>query len=176
MRITPLDLRKHGFSRRMAGYAPEEVDTFLRLVSEDYEAALRQLEGQRAQIAKLETRVEDLATNEQILQDTLTMAQKLSEDLKRTAIREAEVLVGEAEIQGEKVLETAHRRAAKLAQDIREMKQLKQRLAAAVRAAVQTHLNLLDGLEQDPAEEAELEGRVAHLTRMPREPRSGSQS
>jgi len=168
LRITPLDLRNHKFGRRMAGYAPEEVDEFLRLVSEDYEAALRQLEAQREQIAGLESRVEALAGNEQVLRDTLTTAQKLSEDLKRTAIKEAEVMVSEAEIRGEKVLEAAHRRAGKLGQDIREMKQLKRRLASAVRAAIQTHLNLLDGLEEDPAEE-QLEGRVAYLTRAPRD-------
>ena len=169
MRITPLDLRKHSFSRRLAGYSPEEVDEFLRLVSEDYEAALRQLEAQREQVVRLEARVKDLSTNEQVLQDTLTTAQKLSEDLKRTAIKEAEVLVSEAELKGEKVLEAAHRRAAKLAQDIREMKLLKQRLAAAVRAAIQTHLNLLEGLAVDPVEEAQAERRVAHLTRTPQD-------
>jgi cell division initiation protein len=174
MRITPLDLRNHRFRRRMAGYAPEEVDEFLRLVSEDYEAALRQLEAQREQIAKLEARVEELALNEQVLQDTLTTAQKLSEDLKRTAIKEAEVIVSEAEIKGEKVLEAAHRRAGKLSQDIREMKLLKRRLAGAVRGAIETHLSLLEGLAEDPAEESD--GILARLAHAPGEGRPGRET
>ena len=176
MRITPLDLQNHRFPRRVAGYAQEEVDDFLRLVAEDYEAALREAEAQREQVSRLEQRVEELAATEQILQDTLTTAQKLSEDLKRTAMKEAEVMVSEAEVKGEKILDAAHRRAAKLAEDIREMKQLKTRLTAAVRAAVDTHLRLLDGLAADPPDDPLLEGKVAYLTRSPREAKGGDGS
>lgn len=169
MRITPLDLRNHRFRRRMAGYAPDEVDEFLRLVAEDYEAALRKIEAQRERVIRLEQRVEELAAHEQILQDTLCTAQQLSEDLKRTAMKEAEVLIGEAEIKGEKVLDAAHRRAAKLAEDIREMKQLKTRLSSAVRAAIETHLGLLETLATDAPDDPLLEGKIAYLTRAPHE-------
>jgi cell division initiation protein len=168
MRITPLDLRNHRFPRRVAGYAQEEVDDFLRLVAEDYEAALREIEAQREQVARLEQRVEELGINEKILQETLITAQKLSEDLKQTSIKEAEVIVGEAEVKGEKVLDAAHRRAAKLAEDIREMKQLKTRLSTAVRAAIDTHLGLLEGLAANPPDDPLLDGKVAYLTRSPR--------
>jgi cell division initiation protein len=163
MRITPLDVRTHQFPRRVAGYDREEVDAFLRMVAEDYEAALRQAQSGRERIQQLEQRVADLAANEQILQETLTTAQKLSEDLKRTAVKEAEVIVGEAEIKGEKILEAAHRRAAKLAEDIREMRLLKTRLAGAVRAAIDTHLGLLEGLASDPPDDPLMEGKVAYL-------------
>ena len=168
MRITPLDLQNHRFPRRVAGYAQEEVDDFLRLVADDYEAALREAEAQREQVTRLEQRVEELAVNEKILQDTLITAQKLSEDLKQTSIKEAEVIVGEAEVKGEKILDAAHRRAAKLAEDIREMKQLKTRLSTAVRAAIDTHLGLLEGLAANPPDDPLLEGKVAYLTRSPR--------
>ncbi len=173
MRITPLDVRNHGFARRLYGYAPEEVDEFLRLVAEDYENVLRELGAQAEQIAKLETQVEMLASNEQVLQDTLMTAQKVSEDLKRTAMKEAEVLIGEAEVKGEKVLEAAHRRASALAEDIREMKQLKARLAASVRGAFETHLRLLDGLAAEPPGDPLLENKVAYLRRSTKEAASG---
>ena len=168
MRITPLDLQSHRFRRRLAGYAQEEVDDFLRLVAEDYEATLREAEAQREQVARLEQRVEELAVNEQILQETIITAQKLSEDLKRTAMKEAEVIVSEAEVKGEKILDAAHRRAAKLAEDIREMQQLKTRLSTAVRAAIDTHLGLLEGLAANPPDDPLLEGKVAYLSRSPR--------
>ncbi|MBW1686968.1 MAG: DivIVA domain-containing protein [Deltaproteobacteria bacterium] len=168
MRITPLDLRNHRFPRRVAGYAQEEVDDFLRLVAEDYEAALREAEAQREQVTRLEQRVEELGINEKILQETLITAQKLSEDLKQTSMKEAEIIVSEAEVKGEKILDAAHRRAAKLAEDIREMKQLKTRLSTAVRAAIDTHLGLLEGLAANPPDDPLLDGKVAYLTRSPR--------
>ena len=154
MRISPLDLRNHRFRRQMGGYDREEVDGFLQVAAEDFEVALRKAEQQASRIRELEQRVQDLSANEKIIQDTLATAQKLSEDLKRTAVKEAEVLVGEAEIRGERVLEAAHRRAAKLGEDIREMKLVKVRLAASVRAAIQTHLELLETLAAEVPEEA----------------------
>jgi len=112
--------------------------------------------------------VEELGINEKILQETLITAQKLSEDLKQTSMKEAEIIVSEAEVKGEKILDAAHRRAAKLAEDIREMKQLKTRLSTAVRAAIDTHLGLLEGLAANPPDDPLLEGKVAYLTRTPR--------
>jgi cell division initiation protein len=168
MRISALDIRNHSFPRRLGGYDREEVDSFLRMIAEDYEAAIREAQSQRAQVIKLETRVEDLAANEEILQQTLTTAQRLSEELKRTAVKEAEVLVGEAEVKAEKILDAAHRRAARLAEDIREMRMLRTRLASAVRAVVQTHLELLEGLAEGGEQDPELELRIAHLGRSPR--------
>jgi cell division initiation protein len=167
MRITPLDLRNHRFRRRMGGYDRDEVDGFLQVASEDYEAALRKADQHAARIRDLEQRVQDLSANEKVIQDLLATAQKLSEDLKRTAVKEAEVLIGEAEIRGEKVLEAAHRRAAKLADDIREMKLVKGRLSAAVRSAIQTHLELLETLASDPPEEAAARGGVERVSPEP---------
>lgn len=166
MRITPLDIRNHAFPRRLSGYDREEVDTFVRMVADDYEAALRQLQTLREQASRLEARVQELAANETLLQQTLTSAQSLSDDLKRTAMKEAEVMVSEAEVQGEKVLEAAHRRATRLAEDIREMKLLRRRLAAALRSTIENHLGLLESLaEEAPSEDEAIESRVAVLSR-----------
>ena len=165
MRITPLDVRNHPFRSRISGYDREEVDAFLGMVAEDYEAIVRDATGLREQATKLEMKISDLAANEAVLQETLTTAQKLSEDLKRAAVKEAEVTVGAAEIKAEKILAAAHRRAAKLAEDIREMKYLRTRLSASVRATIETHMGLLDGLSADDPDDPVLDGKVSYLGR-----------
>ena len=53
------------------------------------------------------------------------------------------------------------------------MKQLKTRLSAAVRATIETHLGLLEALAADPPDDPVLEGKIAYLTRTPREARGG---
>ena len=52
LRITPLDVRNHAFPRGWSGYDREEVDTFLRVVSEDYEATLRELQSAHVFVAE----------------------------------------------------------------------------------------------------------------------------
>jgi cell division initiation protein len=173
MRITPRDVRNHPFQKRLSGYDREEVDAFLRMVAEDYEGVMRESAGLRERGVKLEARVDELAANEAVLQEILISAQNLSEDLKRTAIKEAEVVVGEAEIKAEKILTAAHRRAAKLAADIREMQLLRTRLAASVRAVIETHLNLLDGLATPEKEDPILAGKVSYLAQGPKQAQTG---
>ena len=170
MRVTPLDIHNHGFRRRLAGYDRDGVDAFLRMVAEDYEAALRSVEAAKTRIHGLEARVADLLTGEQLLKETLTTAQQLVGDLRQTAIKEAEILVGQAEIKGEKVLEAAHRRAARLAEDIREMKRLRTRLAGSLRSTIERHLEMLDHLAEGPAgSDPGLEQRIDVLGRTSRE-------
>lgn len=164
VRITPLDVRNHVFPRSWSGYDRDEVDSFLRIVSGDYEATLRELQLAREEVGRLEQRVQELMANETLLKETLTTAQHLSEDLKQTAMKEAEMLVSEAEIQGEKVLDAAHRRAARLAEELREMKLLRSRVAASLRATLEHHLEVIDHLTADPeASDPAIEGRVESL-------------
>jgi cell division initiation protein len=165
LRITPLEICNQAFPRSFGGYSREDVDAFLSMLADDYEALIRESESLREQVIRLEVHVEDLSSNEAILQKTLTTAQRLSDELKSTAIKEAEVLLGHAEIKAEKVLDAAHRRATQLATDLREMKNLRTRLAASVRATIDTHLGLLDALASDPLEEPSLGGTSAHLAR-----------
>jgi cell division initiation protein len=164
VRLTPLDIRNHRFSARVRGLDAGEVEAFVRLIAEDYEDMIRENEVLREKVQHLEARVEDLSENEKILQKTLITAQQLSDDLKKTAVRESEVLLSEAEVKAEKILAASHRRAAKLAQDIREMKLLRARLSTTIRAAIDTHLSLLDGLSQDDPGDAVDDHKVSYLT------------
>ncbi|MCG8589909.1 MAG: DivIVA domain-containing protein [Proteobacteria bacterium] len=165
MRISPLDVHNHRFSRRMRGVDPGEVQTFLAMVAEDYEGALRENEQLLEQVRRLEGEVGELRTNETLLKETLVTAQSMSEDLRKTASQEAQVVMSEAEVKAEKILDAAHKRAAQLAEDIREMKLLKQRIATAIRHTVETHMAVLDSLSEDGEGDPLVDGKVAYLRR-----------
>ena len=167
MRMTPLDVQSHSFARRFRGYDPDEVDAFLRIVSEDYEALVRETTSQTDRLWRLERRIEELSAQEQLLKQTLISAQAMCEELRRTAERDAELRLAEVEVRAEKILDASHRRAAQLAQDIREMRALRTRLAESMRSAAETHIALLATLEADPLEDPLIkglaEGTVAYL-------------
>jgi hypothetical protein len=71
--------------------------------------------------------------------------------------------IGEAEVRAEKILDAAHRRAAKLQEQVRELRLLRGRVAAALRATLETHAGLLSGLISDtePGEVASPEAAQA---------------
>lgn len=167
MRMTPLDVQSHSFAKRWRGYDPDEVDAFLRIVSEDYEGLVRENATLTDRLYRLERRVEELSAQEQLLKQTLVSAQAMCDDLRRSAERDAELRLAEVEVRAEKILDASHRRAAQLAQDIREMRALRTRVGESIRSAAETHLALLATLEADPAEDPLVkglaEGTVAYL-------------
>lgn len=169
MRMTPLDVQSHQFAHRLRGYDPDEVNAFLRIVSEDYEGLVHETDSQNDRIRRLEARLEELSAQERLLKETLLSAQSMTEELRSTAEREAQLRLAEVEVRAEKILDASHRRAARLAQDIREMRALRSRLAESFRSAAETHLSLLETLEadpeQDPLIQGLVEGTVAYLQR-----------
>jgi cell division initiation protein len=173
--MTPLDVQSHQFAHRLRGYDPDEVNAFLRIVSEDYESLVLEAESQKDRIRRLEARLEELTAQEQLLKETLLSAQAMTEELRGAAEREAELRLAEVEVRAEKILDASHRRAARLAQDIREMRALRSRLAESFRSAAETHLSILETLEadpeQDPLIQGLVEGTVAYLQRDSRSPK-----
>jgi cell division initiation protein len=163
VRLTPLDIQNHHFAQRLRGFDPEEVQAFHRMIAEDFEGLIREADRLRERIRELEARVEEMGGREELLRNTLVTAQAVSEDLRRTAAKEAEVILAEAEVRAEKVLDAAHRRVAKLGEDIREMQTLRTRLGASVRSVIETHLSILEGLAGDLPDDPLVDGKVAYL-------------
>jgi cell division initiation protein len=168
MRMTPLDVQSHQFARRLRGYDADEVEAFLRIVSEDYESLVLENESQGDRIRRLERQVDELSAQEALLKETLTSAQQMTQEMRKSAERESEMRLAEVEIRAEKILDASHRRAARLAQDIRDMRALRARLGQALRSAAETHLSILETLETDSEPEnladARVEGTVAYLS------------
>ncbi len=170
MRMTPLEIHTHRFGRRLSGLDAEEVEAFLRMVAEDYESVLLENESYKDRIHRLEEEITRLADQEQLLKETLLSAQCLTEEMRQTAVRESEVLIGEAEVRAEKIIDAAHRRAHQIAESIRELKGLRGGIAQGLRTAIQTHLELIERLESSGEADGEslvdgmVEGKVAVLT------------
>jgi cell division initiation protein len=151
--MTALDIQNHHFPRRLRGYDVDEVEQFRAAVAEDFESLAREAEALRRRVGELEARIGKMDAEEQALRDALVTAQGISDELRRTSEREAQMRVGEAEVRAEKILGAAHRQAARLSQDIRELRTLRMRMASSVRATIETHLALLDGFSGEPDEE-----------------------
>lgn len=160
VRMSPLDIQSHQFGRRLRGFDPDEVEAFLRMITEDYEALLKENDAQRTRIAHLEERVEALTGQERLLQETLLNAQSMSDKLRDSAEKECDVLLGEAEIRAEKIIDASHRRAARLAENIRELRGMRTRIAESLRTVLDTQLGLIENLTIDPQSDSLVDGMV----------------
>ena len=144
MRITPHDIRQQQFSSKMLkGYDPQEVDAFLDDVAEDYEAVLKEVALLKEQIAAQEERARGVTERERTLQDTLVTTQRLVEEMKNNARREAELILREAELTGEKSLEASRTEEGRIRADIMALKRMRRQVSEELAATLERYQRLL---------------------------------
>jgi cell division initiation protein len=143
MRLTPLDIRQQQFTVRMfRGLDPQEVDAFLEDVAEDYESVLKENGLLREQLSALEERSRGLVDREKALQDTLLTTQRLAEEMKESARREAQLIMREAELRGDKYVEDLRAEEAHIRGQINELKRARRQAAEDLRATLDRYHRL----------------------------------
>jgi cell division initiation protein len=117
MPLTPLDIRKKGFSSQLKGYSIREVKSFLDLVAKEVEE-LRKERGLLAEkVDELAAKLETHERNEVLLRDTLLTAQKATEEMRGAAEVKAEALMTKTKSEAEGELQAARDQAAGIVRD-----------------------------------------------------------
>jgi cell division initiation protein len=170
MRITPLDVRGHRFAVRMRGYDKEEVQSFLNFVSEEFEKVVNEVSRLREETTQLKASLGDLTERERILKETLFTAQKLSEDMKEEAKKEGRLVLREAELRGQKLVEQAQKKVSQLEDSIRGLKLERDTYERKLRGLLDQHLKLLEMHR----EEEEISDKLTFIKQKPPEQAPGT--
>ncbi len=151
MKLTPLDIKKQEFKRILRGYDPIEIDAFLEMVADEFEVALRDKNRLAEENLRLKTQLQDYHKVEKTLKDTLVTAQENISASRQSSKREADIILREAELKAEKVLENARARLEKLRNDIMIIKAQKESFARRLRHLLESQVELINVLEMDDA-------------------------
>lgn len=144
MRITPHDIRQQQFTSKMfKGYDPQEVDAFLDDVAEDYESVLKDVALLKEQMIAQEERSRGVAEREKSLQETLVTTQRLAEEMKAGARREAELIVREAELRAEKVLEAVRGEEARIRTEIHALRRMRRQVFEEMSSTLERYQRLM---------------------------------
>jgi cell division initiation protein len=145
VRITPMDIRQQQFTVKMfRGFDTQEVDTFLEDLAADYEALLKENSLLKEQLQALEERTRGLEEREKVLQETLVTTQRLVEEMKDQARREAAVIIREGEVQADRIIEASRTAEGNLQSEIIALKRTRRQLAEGLRSTVEMYQRLLE--------------------------------
>jgi len=144
MAITPIDIQQHQFKTRPLGYEKGGVDHFLELLADELERLHRQNQELKEELARTRASLEEMRSREMTLKETLLTTQRMTDDLKANARKEAEILVADAELRAEKIVRDAEERRIQLISEVQELKRQKISFETSLRAVVESHLRLLD--------------------------------
>lgn len=109
MKLTALDIRKQEFSRTLRGYDPDEVDSFIEVISDQWKEMVDELKRDNDRISELELKLEHYHKVEEALEEALQTA--------RTSARQTIV---QADIKAKKIIEAAEEDAEKITRDARD--------------------------------------------------------
>lgn len=154
MKITPLDIQQKRFHMAFRGYDHKEVDSFLDLVREEMEDLLREVTELREFRETYDQRMSELNDREETIKNTMIMTQKLADDLKENARKEAGLIIKETEIRSQQIVGNVQKEKVKLEADIQELKRRKHHFILDIRKVVQMHLDMA-GFEEGNESQAE---------------------
>jgi len=149
LRLTPLDIKKQEFKRTLRGYDPIEVDAFLEMVADEYEAALREKNRLSEEVVQLRTQLKDYQEVEKTLKQTLMTAEQSIAESRENSRREAEMIIREAELKADRILEAARRQLSELKNDLQIVKAQKASFARRLRHLLESQLELIGVLGMD---------------------------
>lgn len=144
MKITPLDIRKQEFKAGFKGYDKNEVNVFLEMIAKEMEELIKENTIYMEQLRDLDSKIEDYRRMEKTLQNTLTSAQKTTDELRRNAEKEAELILRNARIQADHILEEARSQANKYQSQIASLKSQRDTFIAQFRGIVEAQLQVLN--------------------------------
>ena len=164
MAVNRIDLLNHTFSRALRGYDPEEVDNFLQDVAD----TMARLGDDRVRlgnlVTQLENRLAEHLERENALRETLLASQRMTEEIKASAQKEAQLIIELAHNRAENLTNQANLRLARILDEISEARKLKAQFEFKVRSVIEGHLKLL---ELGQMEDARMERATAALNRRP---------
>jgi cell division initiation protein len=163
MKITPLDIQQQEFRQAWRGYDASEVRAFLEVVRGAVEEVVRENATLQTAIAAREAELAEHRERERVLRETLVTAQRVCEDLKSAAKKEAEIVIGQAELQAERLVHNAQTRLARVLDDIREMKRQRLMVEEELRGVLASHGRLLDATASAQKDEIPIEENVAAM-------------
>ena len=155
MNVSPLDLRQQRFHTRLRGFDKIEVSSFLAAVAEDYEQALRETDRLRQDLANMESVLAEHREHEKSLRNTLLTAQRLSDDIKTAAEKEADRVVREAALRSQHLIEKAESRLEDVQREIDGLKLKRRDAETSLESTIQALRNSLEYVREQEIRERE---------------------
>lgn len=175
MKITPLDIKKQVFKKVLRGYDPIEIETFLEMVAEEFESLIKERNDLADEALKLKTQLRDYQEVEKTFKESLMNAQKTINQSRENSKRESDLIIKEAEVRAEKIIENAKMQLIELKNELMVVKAQKDSFAKRLRHLLDSQLELLSVLEIDDIgfEELKMTGKPKETKFQLREPALG---
>jgi len=144
IKVTPIDIQQKRFHVAFRGYDKTEVEMFLDLVRDEMEALMREVAELRDFRQSYDQRLRELNEREETVKNTMLMTQKLMEDQKDNARREAALIIKDADVRSLQIVANAQEEKARLNAELQDLRRRKHHFLQDLKKIVQMHQEMVN--------------------------------
>ncbi|EIM64430.1 MULTISPECIES: DivIVA domain-containing protein [Desulfobacter] len=165
MGVTPLVIKQKEFSTRFRGFDVQEVDTFLEEVAREFESQETAIEQLRQENHRLNLENQGYRKREESMRNAMIQSQRVLDQMKENAEKSAQVIIANAEVEAEKILNRTHKRLSQLHSDITELKRQRIQLEMQIGSVLESHSKLLEMTKEENKAADESDAAVRFIRR-----------
>ena len=127
----------------MRGYDPGEVDAFLEMLADAWEEAAEKADTEAKELEVLRARASDFDRMEGAVREVLVAQQKSADVAREEANREADLIIRDAELKAQKMLDEARKRVQILTEAIRELQDRRMEILMKMNSFIESQKNMV---------------------------------
>jgi cell division initiation protein len=145
MSLTPVEIRHVKLGRGFSGYDRKETDRLLSDIVASFEQVWRERADLRDEMEELEAELARQKEIEGALRNTLISAERMADDVRTQARREADVIIAEARASARDIVSGAENERERIHTEVRRLRTLEVDVRADYRAFLVSALDRLEG-------------------------------
>lgn len=144
MKISPLEIRQQEFTKKMRGFDPDEVQSFLESLADEVQRLSEDNDTLKSEVENLTEQINEYKKIEKNLQDTLLKAQENSTKSFGAAKKQTSLMLKEAELKAAQIIEKARESTNDIRNAVVNLREEKDLIIAKLKAIVNSQANLLE--------------------------------
>ena len=164
------EIRQITFEKVVRGYRPEDVESFMEKIADEFEALAAEKQEIEGQLYILADRIEQYKTEEESIKSTLLSAQKLGESIIAESRQKAEAILKDANIRKNDILASAHEEFAMYEENLARIKKETSDFKIHVLSMYKEHIESLSKIpevKKEPAAVVEEEPQQEEVVEEP---------
>jgi DivIVA domain-containing protein len=148
--LTPLDVRRYEFSRKVRGYDPERVDQFREQVADELERLTRLNQELEQKARGFHDQLKSFRERDKALNEALVSAQQLRAEMREQSERESQLLMREAQAESERILSDAQSSIRRVEDELAALERFRRNYLTQLRVFVERQLAEITAAEAAP--------------------------
>lgn len=149
--LTPLDVRRYEFGRKVRGYDPERVDQFREQVAEELERLTRLNQELEQKARAFHDQLKAFRERDKALNEALVSAQQLRAEIRDQSEREAQLVIREAQSEAERIIGTAQADIRRVEDELAALERFRRNYLTQLRVFVERQLAEISAAEAAPS-------------------------